>query len=99
MKTRKVAIIGVGHVGAHCGYALILSGLVDELVLVDSNQQKAISERQDLLDAVAYCPHKVKVSIANYDELGDCDVIVNSVGKVALLETHDRVTELDFTIE
>lgn len=99
IKTRKIAIIGVGHVGAHCAYALILSGLVDELVLVDSNHQKAVSERQDLLDAVAYCPHKVKVTIADYDELGDCDIIVNSIGKVKLLETHDRISELNFTIE
>ncbi len=71
IKSRKVAIIGVGHVGAYCAYSLILQGLVDELVLVDKNKQKAISECQDLRDAVAYCPHKVKVSIADYDELGD----------------------------
>ena len=98
MKKRKVAIIGVGHVGAHCAYSLILQGIVDELVLVDKDAQKAKSERQDLLDAVAYCPHRVEVSIADYDELGDCDIIVVSVGKVALLETHDRLTELNLTV-
>lgn len=99
MKKRKVAIIGVGHVGAHCAYALMLRGLVDELVLVDKNHQKAVSERQDLMDAVAYCPHRVNVTIADYDELGDCDIIVNSIGKIELLETHDRLTELNFTIK
>lgn len=99
IKKRKIAIIGVGHVGAHCGYALIMRGLVDELVLVDKNHQKAVSERQDLMDAVAYCPHKVNVTIADYDELGDCDIIVNSIGKIELLETHDRLTELNFTIK
>ncbi|OLR59964.1 L-lactate dehydrogenase [Anaerostipes sp. 494a] len=100
IKKRKVAIIGVGHVGAHCAYALALRGLVDELVLVDKNEQKVKSERQDLMDAIAYCPHKVNVSISDYGDLGDCDIIVNSLGKITLLEaTHDRVAELNFTIK
>ena len=34
----------------------------------------------------------------DFADLGDCDVIVNSVGKIELLETHDRLTEMDFTI-
>lgn len=97
-KLRKVAIIGVGHVGAHCAYSLAIQGIVDELVLVDKNEQKVKSECQDLRDAIAYCPHRVKISIGQYDELSDCDIIVNAVGKVALLETHNRLTELDYTI-
>lgn len=98
-KTRKVAIIGVGHVGAHCAYSLAIQGIVDELVLVDKNEQKVKSECQDLRDAITYCPYRVKISIGQYDELSDCDIIVNAVGKVALLETHNRLTELDYTIE
>lgn len=97
-KKRKIAIIGVGHVGAHCAYALALRGLADELVLVDKNHQKALSEQQDIRDAVAYCPHKVDVRIADYQELSDCDIIVNSVGKIELLATHDRLDEMNFTI-
>ena len=45
MKLRKVGIIGVGHVGAHVAFSLVTQGIVDELVLVDINKQKAISER------------------------------------------------------
>ena len=32
---RKVVIIGAGHVGSHCGYALAHSGIASEIVLVD----------------------------------------------------------------
>ena len=32
---RKVVIIGAGHVGYHCGYALAHSGIAGEIVLVD----------------------------------------------------------------
>ena len=54
---------------------------------------------QDLRDAVAYMPHRVTVRGGDFSDLGVCDVIVNSVGKIDLLRgTHDRVTEMDFTI-
>lgn len=98
MKNRKIAIIGVGHVGAHCAYTLALQGLVDELVLVDKDHKKALSEQQDIRDAIMYCPHRVSVSIADYDELEDVDIIVNAVGKVEILTSHNRVDELNLNI-
>ena len=98
MKTRKVGVIGLGHVGAHVAYSLAVQGIADELVLVDMKEQKLASEVQDLRDAVAYLPHRVSVNPGDFADLGDCDVIVNSVGKIELLETHDRLTEMDFTI-
>ncbi len=99
MKTRKAGVVGMGHVGAHAAYALAVQGIVDELVLVDLDGQKAASECQDLRDAAAYLPHRVHVSVGDFGDLGDCDVLVNSVGRIDLLRgTHDRVTEMDFTI-
>ena len=98
MKTRKVGVIGLGHVGAHVAYSLAVQGIADELVLVEMKEQKLASEVQDLRDAAAYLPHRVTVNPGDFADLGDCDVIVNSVGKIELLETHDRLTEMDFTI-
>lgn len=45
----RVAIIGVGNVGATFAYALLLSGLAAEIVLVDVNQAKAQGETMDLI--------------------------------------------------
>ena len=70
MKTRKVGIIGLGHVGAHVAYSLAVQGIADELVLVDVNEKKANSECQDLRDSVAYLPHRVTVSVGYYEDLG-----------------------------
>lgn len=98
MKTRKVGVIGLGHVGAHVAYSLVVQGIADELVLVDQKAEKLTSEVQDLRDSAAYLPHRVTVNAGDFADLGDCDVIVNSVGKIELLETHDRLTEMDFTI-
>ena len=99
VQKRVLGVIGLGHVGAHVAYALAIQGIADELVLVDQNEQKLASEVQDLRDAVAYMPHRVTVRAGDFADLGACDVIVNSVGKIELLRgTHDRVTEMDFTI-
>ena len=98
-KKRIIAILGLGHVGAHVAYSLAVQGIADELILVDQNEQKVASEVQDLRDSVAYFEHRVTVRAGDFSDLGECDLIVNSVGKIELLRgNHDRVTEMDFTI-
>ena len=70
-----------------------------QLVLVDSNEKKVESECQDLRDSVAYLPHRVTVNIGTYEDLGDCDVIVNSIGKIEILRANqDRTDEMKFTV-
>ena len=34
----RIAIVGVGNVGATCAYALLLRGLATEIVLIDANK-------------------------------------------------------------
>ena len=98
-RKRILGVIGLGHVGAHVAYSLAVQGIADELVLVDQNELKLKSEVQDLRDAAAYLPHRVTVRTGDFSNLGECDVIVNSVGKIELLRgTHDRLTEMDYTI-
>lgn len=97
-KKRRVAILGVGHVGAHCAYSLAVQGIVNELILLDKNEKKLKSEIQDLRDAALYLPHNICVRAANFDELQDCDILVNCMGDITLLSSHDRIKELDFTI-
>jgi len=95
---RKVGIVGVGHVGAHVAYSLAVQGICDELYLCDINKQKVISERQDLLDSVCYLPHRVNVFNCSYEELANCDVIVNSVGKIDSIG-RERLAELQRSVD
>ena len=98
-KKRVLGVVGMGHVGAHVAYALAIQGIADELILVDKNAQKLASEVQDLRDAAAYLPHRVTVRAGDFPDLGACDVIINSVGKIELLyQSHDRLTEMDYTV-
>lgn len=100
MKNRKIGIIGIGAVGKNCAYALLLQGLADELLLVDADEKKVRAECQDLKDAMTYCPYAAKVEVADYGDLGDCDIVVTAVGNMnLLLKTLNRVDELDFNIE
>lgn len=94
---RRVGIIGVGHVGAHCAFSLATQGIVDELILVDTNKQKAISERQDLIDSVTYLPHRINIKTGEYEDLKECDIIVISVGIIS--QTHERLDELQVSID
>lgn len=99
MNNRKVGIVGVGHVGAHVAYSLAIQGIVDELVLVDTNKERVESECQDMLDALPHMPHRTRVWIGDYEDLADCDVIVNSAGHIELLlGSEDRSRELKFTV-
>ncbi|HVP20500.1 MAG TPA: L-lactate dehydrogenase [Anaerolineaceae bacterium] len=51
-KPIRVAVVGAGFVGATFAYALLLSGLSSEIVLIDANQSKAEGEAMDLNHAV-----------------------------------------------
>ncbi len=96
-KKRIVGVIGVGHVGAHVAFALGMMGIADEVLLCDKKEAKLISERQDLMDAVKFMPHRVNYNIAGYGELGSCDVIVNCTGDITLCATGNRDDEMNFT--
>ncbi len=50
----RVAIVGAGAVGSTFAFALLLSGLTAEIVLVDANEQKAEGEAMDLAHAVPF---------------------------------------------
>lgn len=95
----KIGIVGLGNVGCHVLYTLALQGIGDEFVLVDKNDKKAAAERQDVFDSAEFLPHNVKIRLGDYEDLAECDIIVNSVGRIDLLIGNtDRVAELKFNI-
>ena len=80
IKTRKVVIIGTGHVGSHCAFSLATQGVCDEIIMVDIDEAKANAHAIDLSDAVAYLPHRVEARKGNLKECKDADIIVLSAG-------------------
>jgi len=75
----KVGIIGAGAVGATAAYAMVMRGVVREIVLVDLNQQRALAEADDILHAVPFA-HPVRVSTGDYSDLAGSKVVVITAG-------------------
>ena len=82
-QTRKIGVVGQGHVGAHAANSLLMQGIADELYLCDINEAKVTSEVQDLRDSLSFVPYNTKIvnCYDHYEELACCDVIVNAAGK------------------
>src|SRR5262249_20275664 len=75
----KVGIVGSGFVGATTGYALVMSGVGRELVLVDKNAARAEAEADDIRHAVPFA-HPLEVRAVGYDGLEGCRVVVLAAG-------------------
>ncbi len=86
---RKIGIIGLGHVGAHVANSLLLQGITDELYLCGLHDQKVISEAQDLHDSLSFVPYNTRILNCGdrYEDLAECDIIINSAGNIALSST------------
>ncbi len=94
---RKIAVIGLGHVGATVAYTLVTKGIADELVLIDTNSDKVVAEQYDLMDAIARLDTSTKIVVQDYAALKDTDVIISAVGNINVIQQDgDRFGELKF---
>lgn len=75
----KVAIIGAGFVGASAAFALSLNQMVNELVLVDVDKEKAIGEAMDISHGLSFLG-QMSVYGGDYSDCADCDAIIISAG-------------------
>lgn len=82
-KTRKVVIVGAGHVGSHVALNLVQSGEADEIALIDIIPGKAAGQALDLDDAVsgALCGQDTVVREGTYEDLDDADILVMAFGR------------------
>jgi L-lactate dehydrogenase len=75
----KVAIVGTGNVGSTFAFALMVSGLAREIVLVDRNEKRALGEAMDLNHGLSFA-HPSKIHAGGYEACGDADVVVITAG-------------------
>lgn len=75
----KVGIIGVGAVGSATAFALVMRGVADEVVLIDSNQKKAEAEALDISHATTFA-FASKVYAGNYTDLKNAQVVIITAG-------------------
>jgi len=76
---RKVLVIGAGAVGSTFAYALAQSGIADEIVLVDKNEDLVRGQVLDLAHGQPFFP-AVAIRQGNASDYGDAQVIVVTAG-------------------
>lgn len=81
MKSKKVAIVGAGAVGASAAFSLTITASCKEIILYDINTDVAIGKAIDLEQATAYSTSGTKVTAAlKPEEIKDCDIVVITAG-------------------
>ncbi|TEB14962.1 L-lactate dehydrogenase [Pelotomaculum sp. FP] len=98
IKNRKIAVVGVGAVGASTAFALAVSGLATELALVDVHKAKAEGEAMDLAHAAAFIK-PIQIYAGNFEDCRDAGIIIFTAGagqkpgetRMDLLKTNYRI--------
>src|SRR3954471_5413356 len=75
----KIGIVGCGMVGSSSAFALVMSGVGREIVLVDLNRKRAEAEANDLFHAVPFA-HPLTVRAGDYPDLDGAQVVVIAGG-------------------
>ena len=78
-RSQKVGLIGTGFVGSSFAYALMQRRIASELVLIDSNREKAIGEMMDLNHGLSFTK-PMKITSGHYPDLAGSKVVVITAG-------------------
>jgi len=95
---RSCAIIGCGNVGAATAYALMHSGLLSKMVLIDVNKKKAYGEAEDISHSLPF-NSPMDIIAGDYSDIEDCGIIIITAGvnqvpgesRLALLQQNARI--------
>lgn len=78
-RSKKVVVLGAGHVGATIAYTLTIEGVAGEIVLIDINKEKAKGEAMDIIQGTAFCP-PVNIYAGDYPDAVGADIVIVTVG-------------------
>jgi L-lactate dehydrogenase len=78
-QTGKIGIVGSGFVGSAAAYAMVMSDVGREIVLVDLNRQRSAAEANDIRHAVPFA-HPIDVHSGDYSDLAGSRVVVITAG-------------------
>ena len=75
----KIGIIGAGNVGSSTAFSLIIQGIAKEIILIDSNENKANAEALDISHAIPFA-YAAKIKSGNYSNLTGSDIVIICAG-------------------
>lgn len=81
MNRKRVAIVGVGAVGASAAYALTLYNTCDEILLYDIDSDMAFGKAIDISQSAYYGKKNISIGVVTTpQEIQDCDIVVIAAG-------------------
>lgn len=78
-KKTRIVVIGVGAVGSTTAYTLLLRHRMDELVLIDANNAKAVGDALDMNHGLPFLGQS-KVWAGTYEDCREADIIIITAG-------------------
>lgn len=75
----KIGIVGCGMVGSASAFALVMSGVGREIVLVDISKARAEAEANDIQHAVPFA-NPLSIRVGDYPDLAGARVVVIAAG-------------------
>ena len=75
----RIAVVGTGHVGATYAYALLLSGLAAEIVLINRSREEAEGEAMDLAHAAPFAT-PVRIWVGEEADCATAAIVVLTLG-------------------
>ena len=80
MDTRKIAIIGDGAVGSSIAYTLMLGHVVNEIVIIDVNVDKAEGDALDMSDGMSFISVPKIVRSGDYSAIKGARMVIITAG-------------------
>jgi L-lactate dehydrogenase len=77
---RKVAVVGAGNVGATFAYALMMSGLANDIPLIGRTPEKVRAHVMDLNHGMMFVP-PTRIYEGSYSDCRDADLVVVTAGQ------------------
>jgi L-lactate dehydrogenase len=75
----RIAIVGAGFVGSTTAYALMMSGMAAEIVLIDRDPRRAEGHVNDLRDAEVFS-HTTRICVGDFSDCCSADVTIITAG-------------------
>ncbi len=79
MKKGKVTVIGAGFVGSTTAFSLMQSSVVNEIIIIDINKDKAEGDALDMSHGVPFMK-PIKVSAGGYEDAAGSEIVIITAG-------------------
>ncbi len=76
---KKITIIGAGSVGSTIAYTVALSGIADEIVMIDINEKKVLGEALDIRQGIPFLS-PCSIYAGGYRDAENSDIVVLTSG-------------------